>query len=103
MNRVEWVGLVAGSLTTLAFVPQLVQVWRSRSARDINLGTFCLFCLGVAVWLVYGVLLGATAVILSNAVTLLLACVILVLKIHFSRLARRLPEPDENRTVEERA
>lgn len=97
MNSVEWVGFLAGTLTTVAFIPQLVQVWRSRSAHDINLGTFCLFSVGVALWLVYGILLGALAVILSNAVTLLLACAILVLKIHFTRRERAAGQlPDKH-------
>jgi MtN3 and saliva related transmembrane protein len=98
LNRIEWVGFMAGTLTTVAFVPQLLQVWRSRSAHDINLGTFCLFSVGVALWLAYGILLGALAVIISNAVTLALACAILVLKIHFTRLERaagQLPDKKE--------
>jgi MtN3 and saliva related transmembrane protein len=88
LNKVEWIGFMAGTLTTVAFIPQLLQVWRSRSAHDINLGTFCLFSVGVALWLAYGILLRALAVIISNAITLLLACAILVLKVHFMRLER---------------
>jgi MtN3 and saliva related transmembrane protein len=54
MNAVQILGLLAGSLTTAAFVPQVVKTWKSRSAKDLSLGMFSFFCLGVAMWLVYG-------------------------------------------------
>ena len=49
------VGFIAGILTTVAFVPQIIIVWRTRSAEDISLGMYTLFTLGVVLWLVYGV------------------------------------------------
>ena len=82
-THVDALGLVAGCLTTAAFVPQVVQVVRSRSARDVSLATFALFSAGVALWLVYGVVLGAVPVILANAVTLVLSVAILVCKLRF--------------------
>ncbi len=85
MNPIEYVGMLAGTLTTVAFVPQLWQVWQSKSAHDINLGTFLMFSIGVALWLAYGILLHAPAVVISNAVTLILALAILVLKVIYSR------------------
>ncbi len=79
----EIVGLVAGGLTTLAFLPQAVKVWRTRSTADISLVMFVLFCIGVALWLIYGAMLGSLSIILANAVTLVLALSILVAKIRF--------------------
>src|SRR5688572_13677456 len=54
MNAIQILGLVAGALTTAAFLPQVIKTWKSRSAKDLSLGMFSLFCLGVAMWLVYG-------------------------------------------------
>lgn len=79
----ELIGYVAAILTTLAFVPQAWQTWRTRNAAGISLGKYSLFCTGVALWLVYGVLLGAWPIILANAITLVLALAILVMKLRY--------------------
>lgn len=81
----EIIGLIAGTLTTIAFVPQVVQLWRSRQAGDINLVTFSLFCVGVFLWMIYGALLARPAVFISNVITFLLAMGILVGKLKFGR------------------
>ena len=75
------IGLVAGTLTTIAFVPQVVKTWRSRRADDVSLGMLLLFTTGVALWEVYGLTIGAVPVIAANAVTVLLALVMIVLKL----------------------
>lgn len=83
------VGLFSGILTTVAFVPQVWRVWRTRSARDISLGMYVLFTLGVAGWLAYGCMLGALPVILANGVTLVLACSVLLMKLRFDAAPAR--------------
>jgi MtN3 and saliva related transmembrane protein len=83
MSGVEMLGYLAGTLTTIAFVPQLLKAWRSRSTSDVSLGMLVTFCLGVALWLAYGISLRAWPVIAANAVTLVLAAVILFLKIRY--------------------
>ncbi len=80
---IDAIGIVAGCLTTAAFVPQLVKVWRTRSAEDLSLGMFLMFTLGIALWLAYGLLTWALPVILANAVTLVLSFTILALKLRF--------------------
>ena len=80
---IDAIGIVAGCLTTAAFVPQLVKVWRSRSAEDLSLGMFLMFTLGIALWLAYGLLTWSVPVILANAVTLVLSLAILALKLRF--------------------
>jgi MtN3 and saliva related transmembrane protein len=79
------VGFAAAFCTTAAFVPQLVRVIRLRSARDVSLGTFVLFSVGVFLWLVYGIYAGSKPVIASNFVTLGLSLSILALKIRYDR------------------
>ena len=80
-DAVTTVGFIAAMLTTFAFVPQVLRVWRTRSTADISLGMYALFTLGVALWLVYGILIQSWPVILANLVTLLLAGSVLVMKI----------------------
>ena len=80
---VESIGYAAAFLTTVSFLPQVIKVWRSRSARDISLATYGMFTLGAALWLAYGLVIQATPVILANAVTVVLAAAVLVAKLRF--------------------
>ncbi|MBO9715511.1 MAG: SemiSWEET family sugar transporter [Pseudoxanthomonas sp.] len=77
----EWVGYVAASLTTFAFVPQALKTLRTRDTRAISLGMYVVFAIGLCFWLAYGIVLGSWPIILSNIITLALALVILALKI----------------------
>lgn len=77
----DLVGFAAGFLATAAFVPQVAKTLKARSARDISLSMYVLFCAGVALWLAYGVLIASWPVIVSNAVTLVLSGAVLVLKL----------------------
>jgi len=96
MNSVDLVGGLAGTLTTIAFIPQVVKTWRSGSAEDISLFMFLLFSTGVLLWLIYGVAIQSVPVVAANSITLLLAVSILVLKIRFTWLQkRRLREIDQ--------
>jgi MtN3 and saliva related transmembrane protein len=86
---VNEIGLFAAFLTTISFVPQLIKIWRSRSARDVSLGMFCVFVAGVTLWLTYGLLINDLPMILANTVTLSLALAILVLKLKFDRKGQK--------------
>jgi len=83
MNTIDWIGSAAATLTTAAFVPQALKVWHTRHTADISVGMYALFTLGVALWLTYGILLGAWPIIIANSITLLLAGAVLVMKIKF--------------------
>jgi MtN3 and saliva related transmembrane protein len=76
-------GMLAGILTTSAFLPQLVKAWRSRSTRDISLAMYVIISSGMLLWLVYGLLIGSLPLILANTVTLAIAVTILILKIKY--------------------
>ncbi|HWA45895.1 MAG TPA: SemiSWEET transporter [Hypericibacter adhaerens] len=69
---IEGLGLVAGSLTTVSYLPQAMKVWRSRSTHDISLLMFSLMALGTFLWLTYGILLGSPALIFANGTSLTL-------------------------------
>jgi MtN3 and saliva related transmembrane protein len=86
-HHVELIGFVAAFCTTTAFVPQLLRVVKLRSARDISLGTFLLFSVGVGMWQLYGIYTGSKPVIASNLVTLVLSLSILVSKLRYDRRA----------------
>ena len=81
MDVAMLVGLAAGILTTIAFLPQLLHTWRTKSAKDISSGMFLTFCTGVLLWLIYGFMIKSLPVILANGVTLVFAGAILVLKL----------------------
>lgn len=83
MSHVEILGLVAGSLTTLSFVPQVIKTYRTRSAEGLSLGMFSLFCAGLILWLVYGFMISAISIIVANAITLILASSLLFFKFTF--------------------
>ncbi len=76
-------GLAAATLTTAAFLPQVIKTWRTRQTRDISLGMFLVLCIGICLWLVYGILRGDLPLILANAVTLALAGTILAFKLKY--------------------
>lgn len=81
----EWIGYAAATLTTLSFVPQAWHTFSTRDVRGISLGMYSAFTLGVALWLAYGIMLGAWPVIVANAITLALAAAILAMKIVLGR------------------
>lgn len=83
MINPDIIGSVAATLTTGAFIPQALQVWRTRHTADISLGMYALFTLGVALWLSYGILLQSWPIIIANCITLLLAGAVLAMKLKF--------------------
>lgn len=80
---VEIFGMLGGGLTTISFIPQVVKTWKTRSTRDLSMGMFLLFTLGLVFWLVYGIYMNALPIILANVITLILALSILVMKVLF--------------------
>ncbi|MDR3606404.1 MAG: SemiSWEET transporter [Oligoflexia bacterium] len=86
---VSAIGLLAGLLTTISFVPQVLRIWRTRSARDVSGLMFVIFSCGVFFWLMYGVLLNAWPIIITNGLTLTLSVLVLVLKAKYSIRDRR--------------
>ncbi|HTH81273.1 MAG TPA: SemiSWEET transporter [Ramlibacter sp.] len=81
----EIIGSLAALLTTASFVPQVWHTYRSRDVGGISLGMYIAFAIGVFLWLVYGLMLGAWPIVVANAITLALAVAILAMKIRWSR------------------
>jgi MtN3 and saliva related transmembrane protein len=83
MSTIDLIGYIAACLTTLSFLPQALHTFRTRDVRGISLGMYALFTTGVALWLLYGLMLMAWPLIMANFITLLLALAILVMKLRF--------------------
>ncbi|PKN07708.1 MAG: hypothetical protein CVU73_09810 [Deltaproteobacteria bacterium HGW-Deltaproteobacteria-8] len=88
LNWVEYLGLAAGTLTTAAYLPQVWKTWRTKAVGDISLFMYLSMCLGVLLWLVYGILIKAPAVIAANSAALLLVGGMLRMKVKYGRLAK---------------
>ena len=83
MNLPELVGYLAASLTTLSFVPQALHTFRTKDVRGISLGMYSAFTVGIAMWLLYGLLIQAWPVVVANVITLALAAAILAMKLRY--------------------
>lgn len=83
MDLPSFLGFVAGALTTGAFVPQVVKVWRTKSTRDISLWMWLILCAGIVLWIVYGIQTRSAPVVAANAVTLALAASVLACKLRY--------------------
>ena len=80
-HQIEIIGYCAAFLTTIAFLPQAIQSWRTRDLSGISLGMYGLFTVGVGLWLIYGLIIEKWPLILANALTFALALSILLLKL----------------------
>lgn len=83
MQTTDLIGSIAATLTTVSFIPQVWRVWTTRHTRDISLSMYIAFTCGVALWLLYGILLGSWPIIIANAITVCLAGAVLFMKLRF--------------------
>ena len=81
MSSIALLGLFAGAITTLSFLPQVVKAWRTRHTRDLSTAWLVAFTGGIFLWLIYGLLTDDLAIISANAVTLLLCVCLVTLKL----------------------
>ncbi len=85
MIEAKIIGLIAATLTTSAFIPQVVQTWKSRSAKDLSFGLVSMLTVGTLAWLVYGLMVGDLPVILANIISFVLNASLLYFKIRFGK------------------
>jgi MtN3 and saliva related transmembrane protein len=83
MQLTDIFGFLAATLTTASFIPQALHTFRTKDVRGISLGMYAVFTTGVALWLVYGWLLGEMPIVVANAITLSLALSILTMKLRY--------------------
>jgi len=92
MDGTTALGLIAATCTTIAFLPQVIRNWRTKSVGDLSFGTFGVFTTGVLLWLIYGALIRNLPIIVSNIVTLALNLMNLSQMVRYRRLARQRQE-----------
>lgn len=84
MDTIVLVGYVAGTLTTVSFVPQVARAWKLRETRDLSLAMLVLFGIGVLLWTLYGLWTGSLPIIAANVITFVLILFLLCLKMRYS-------------------
>ncbi|HSA38895.1 MAG TPA: SemiSWEET transporter [Methanoregula sp.] len=84
MDNVVLVGYIAGALTTLSFIPQVVRAWKLKETRDLSLAMLLLFALGILLWTLFGIWTGSMPIIAANVITLGLILILLAMKISYT-------------------
>ncbi len=77
------IGIIAGTLCTISFIPQIVKIIKTRQAKDLSLLTFSIFALGVFLWFIYGIMIKEIPVILANGITLVLVAIVVAAKLKY--------------------
>ena len=85
----SYLGFLAAVCTTIAFIPQVVKVYKSKHTKDISLGMFSLLNLGIVLWICYGLMINSYPVVIANAITIILASYILITKIKLDVLSSK--------------
>jgi len=83
MDTITLVGFIAGTLTTVAYVPQVIRSWKLKETKDISLSMLVLYAVGVSLWLVYGIWMDALPIIAANGISLGLILILLGIKLKY--------------------
>lgn len=84
MSITEWIGILAGICTTVAVVPQIVKAWKTKQVKDVSIGMFSVLILGIALWVVYGILQSDWPILVTNAISLGLNGIMMYLMIRYN-------------------
>jgi len=85
MTALQVLGMTAGSISAITFLPQVIKTWKSRSAEDISMLTFTFATISVIMWLVYGIILKDIPIIYTNSLVLVCSVIMLYFKIRFGK------------------
>jgi MtN3 and saliva related transmembrane protein len=83
LHYITLIGLIAGSCTTISFLPQVIKTFRTKETKDISITMYIILASGIFLWTLYGILIKDLPVILANAISLVLASIVLILKIKY--------------------
>ncbi|MBS1754657.1 MAG: SemiSWEET transporter [Ferruginibacter sp.] len=83
MSAIQILGLAAGTITSITFLPQVIKIWKTKSSKDLSLSMLALLILGVSMWLLYGILVLDAAIIYTNSMVLTMSLVMLFFKIKY--------------------
>lgn len=85
---IEILGYISATITTIAFLPQIIKTFKTKSAKDVSMGMFVLFTTGVFLWIIYGILTNTIPVLIANAVIFCLSLTQIILKIKYDKLKK---------------
>ena len=83
MTGIQILGMLAGTITSITFLPQVVKVWKTKSAKDLSMLMLLLLMAGVSLWLVYGLVIADAAIIYTNSMVLLMTLILLYFKLKY--------------------
>ena len=83
MKLVEILGLAAGTITSITFLPQVIRIWKTKSVKDISFLMMLLLILGTSLWLTYGLLFKDTAIIYTNVMVLIMSLIMFYFKVKY--------------------
>lgn len=83
MNYITFIGIAAAGCTTFAFIPQAIKTIKSKHTKDLSLGMYSLFTVGIVLWLTYGIQIKDVPIMSANIITLIFSGIILILKIKY--------------------
>lgn len=85
MELIEVLGMVAGSISAITFLPQVIKTWRTKSAADISLLMFTFATISVLLWLVYGIVKQSIPIIYTNSLVLVFSLIMLYFKFRYGK------------------
>ncbi len=83
MSALQLLGLAAGTITSITFLPQVIHIWKTKSAKDLSMPMLLLLIWGVSMWLTYGIIIKDTAIIYTNSMVLAMSFIMLFFKMKF--------------------
>ena len=89
MEALQVLGLAAGTITSITFLPQVIQIWKTKSVKDLSMPMLLLLILGVSMWLTYGILVRDAAIIYTNSMVLTMSFIMMFFKIKYNDKAGR--------------
>jgi MtN3 and saliva related transmembrane protein len=85
MDYIKLLGLAAGTISSITFLPQVLRIWKTKSAKDLSLNMLALLILGVSMWLTYGIMVKDVAIIYTNSMVLTMSFIMLYFKFRFKQ------------------
>ena len=83
MTALQVLGLAAGTITSITFLPQVIHIWKTKSAKDLSMKMLMLLIIGVSMWLTYGILVMDAAIIYTNSMVLTMSLIMVYFKLKF--------------------
>jgi MtN3 and saliva related transmembrane protein len=83
MDNSEYIGFIAGFCTTISIVPQIIKTFKTKSARNISLLTYCISCFGIILWIYYGIIINSYSIIIANIISFIFVTIVIAMKLKY--------------------